>query len=232
MGTQAEYSVAASAFFTVGTEATAEASLIYGNHAFATTTTPQSVLQAVLAPAGSSTAVQNVLDPARHSAIAAAFSTAQAFYAVGEIGVEHATGGTDSESNTNTFSLELRQADTPSGHDLVLGFYGGELLGSGVTQVVLKIDANGTSTSHSFTAAQAVAEFTDSTVNLGALGSSGLYDLTIDLTVKTDQAGSGFYGDFIVGNAGSGMTLPLEHGLGGVRPMVALFDHAGMTGRS
>jgi hypothetical protein len=212
LGTQAVYSAQADANMTVITAASAQASLAYGNHAFATTTAPQSVVKAVLAPAASSSAVQEVLAPPRHSAIAAAFATAQAFYAVGEIGVAHATGGTDSESNTDTFSLELGQAHIPSGHDLVLGLYGGELLGSRVTQVVLKIDANGTITSHSFSGAQAVAEFTDSTVNLGALAASGHYDLTIDLTVKTDSAGSGFYGDFIVGNANTSMAPPSEHG--------------------
>jgi hypothetical protein len=168
-----------------------------------------------------STAVKNVLDAAGNAAIKGAFSAAQAFYAVGELGVAHATGGTDSESNDSQFSLTLQQSDIPSGHDLVVGFYGGDLVGSGVTQVVLTVDANGTSTSSTFTGAQALAAFTDNPISLGALGASGGYDLNISLTVSTDAAGSGFYGDFIVGNDAAGMAEPPGHGASS-----GLADHA------
>jgi hypothetical protein len=226
LGTQAVLSAQAIASDTVVTSATADASLAYGNTAFATTTTPQAVAQAVLAPATNSTAVKDVLDAAGNGAIKSAFSTAQAFYAVGELGVAHATGGTDAESNDSKFSLTLQQSDIPSGHDLVLGFYGGDLVGSGVTQVVLAIDANGVSTSQTFTGAQAVAAFTDSTVNLGALAASGGYDLSVEVTVNTDTAGSGFYGDFILGNASTAMTLPVEHGgMARLGHGVNLFSH-------
>jgi hypothetical protein len=210
-GTQVVLAAQAIANVTVVTDATADASLVYGNSAFATTTTPEAVAQSVLAPSKSSTAVKNVLDAAGNTAIKGAFSAAQAFYGVGELGVAHASGGTDSETNTSQLSLTLQQSEIPAGHDLVVGFYGGDLVGSGVTQVILAIDANGTSMSQTFTAAQAVAAFTDNPLSLGALAASGAYDLSIQLTVTTDAAGSGFYGGFIIGNDVPAMAAFQEH---------------------
>jgi hypothetical protein len=172
----------------------------YGNSAFAFIT-PQAVAQAVLAPTATSSAVKGVLNAAADSAIKAAFTPAESFYAVGELGIGHATGGTDTEDNYDRFNLTLSQAQIGAGQNLVLGLYGGELTGAGVKQVVLTVDANGTTTTETYTAGQAVAAFTDGVMQLGALAGNGQYDLTVQLDVTTNQANSGFYGGFILGDS-------------------------------
>jgi hypothetical protein len=131
---------------------------------------------------------------------------------VGELGAGHATGGTGSETSTAQLSLSIDQTKVPSGGHLVMGLYGGTLEGSGVTSVSLTVTENGASVAAlSFTndtAAQARAAFTNMGFDLGVLSGTGTVALSVQLSVTSDSAGSGFYGGLIVGDPPSD-TLPL-----------------------
>jgi hypothetical protein len=165
-------------------------------------TTRQAVATATLAPSVGSTAVTNVLNA--NGAIAAAFGGATQYYAVGELGGGHATGGTAAQTTTSTFSLTLAQNAVPTGGDLVVGLYGGVTKGAGVTGVSLSVTENGAAVAAlSFsddTAAQAQAAFSDMAQNLGALAGGGTIALDFSLSVTSDAAGSGFYGGLIIGD--------------------------------
>jgi hypothetical protein len=200
--TNAILSAEAKASATVSTAAISQAVLQYGTAAPAFVTTPQAVAAADLAPAASSTAVKGVLNA--NGAIASAFSGAAQYYAVGELGAGHATGGSDSETTTAQLFLNIDQTQVPAGGDLVVGLFGGFTKGSGVTGVSLSVTENGTAVSAlSFsndTATQAQAAFTDMGFNLGALSGGGTVALDFVLSVTSGSAGAGFYGGLIVGD--------------------------------
>jgi hypothetical protein len=150
----------------------------------------------------SSSAVTNVLNA--NAAIKAAFTGAGQYYAVGELGGGHAGGGTASQTTTAQFNMTLDRSTVPAGGNLIVGLYGGDTIGSGVTAVSLTVTENGTSvTGLSFTndtAAQATAAFTNMAHNLGTLAGSGAVALDFTLSVTSNAAGSGFYGGLIVGD--------------------------------
>ncbi len=206
----------AKATATVSTTAISQAALQYGNTAIAFITSPQAVANADLAPAAGSTAVQNVLNA--NGAIAAAFSGATQYYAVGELGAGHATGGSDNETTTAQLNLTLDRASVPAGGNLVVGLFGGVSEGSNVTAVSLNVTENGIPVAAlSFsndTAAQAVAAFTNMAFNLGALAGSGTLALDFQLSVTSTGAGSGFYGGIVVGDppGGAGAASHLHAG--------------------
>jgi hypothetical protein len=200
---------------TVSTAAMAQATLQYGNTAMAFVTTPQAVANAELAPAVSSSAVAGVLKA--NSAIAAAFTGAKQFYAVGELGAGHATGGADTETSTAQLSLAIDQTKVPTGGHLVVGLFGGVSAGGSVTSVSLSVTENGASVAAlSFandSADQARAAFSNMGFDLGALSGTGTLTLGFQLSVTSGGAGSGFYGGVIVGDppARSSELLPLSH---------------------
>jgi hypothetical protein len=186
----------------VATTAISDAALQYGNTAMAFITNRQAVANATLAPATNATAVTNVLSA--NAAIATAFSGATQYYAVGELGGAHSTGGTAVQTQTASFSLKLAQSAVPAGGDLIVGLYGGETTGAGVTGISLSVTENGaTVAALSFTndtAAQAKAAFSDMAQNLGALSGSGTIALDFTLTVTSGAPGSGFFGGLIIGD--------------------------------
>jgi hypothetical protein len=186
---------------TVSTSAISQANLKYGA-SLAFVTSPQAVANADLAPAASSSAVTSVLGS--NTAIAAAFTGAKQFYAVGELGGGHGTGGTASQTSTAQLYLTIDQTKVPSGGHLVVGLYGGTLVGSGITGVSLSVTENGTAVAPlSFTndtAVQARAAFTNMGFDLGTLSGTGTVSLGFTLSVTSTSAGSGFYGGVIVGD--------------------------------
>ena len=89
---------------------------------------------------------------------------------------------------------------------LLIGFYGGQSFGTGVSSVTLTISANGTTLiNQTFgSASAAVTYFTNHAVDLGTLTaplySSNTLNLTANLTVTTSSVGSGFYGNLLIGD--------------------------------
>jgi hypothetical protein len=197
----------------IATTAITQADLQYGNTAMGFITTPQAVANATLAPSASSTAVTDVLKA--NSAIATAFTGAKQYYAVGELGGQHATGGGGSETTTSRLDMVIDQTKVPSGGDLIVGLYGGDTIGSGVTAVSFSVTENGTAVaSLSFTndsAAQAKIAFSNMAHNLGALSGSGTIALDCTLSVTSSGAGSGFYGGIIIGDPPSPHAPPAFH---------------------
>jgi hypothetical protein len=100
--------------------------------------------------------------------------------------------------------MVIDQTKVPSGGDLIVGLYGGDTIGTGVTGVSLSVTENGTTVgSLSFTndsAAQAKIAFSNMAHNLGALSGSGTIALDFTLSVTSSGAGSGFYGGLIIGD--------------------------------
>jgi hypothetical protein len=159
--------------------------------------------------------VTNVLKA--NSAIAAAFAGAKQYYAVGELGAGHATGGADSETSTAQLDLSIDRTKVPAGGHLVVGLFDGVSAGGSVTAVSLNVTENGTSVSAlSFTndsAAEAQAAFSNMGFDLGALSGTGTLTLDFQLSVTSSGAGSGFYGGVIVGDPSSRSAdlTPLSH---------------------
>jgi hypothetical protein len=198
---------------TIATAAISKAALQYGNTAMTFITSAQAVANATLAPAASSSAVTNVLKA--NSAIATAFTGAKQYYAVGELGGQHATGGGGAQTTTSRLDLVLDQTTVPSGGNLIVGLYGGDTIGTGVTGVSLSVTENGTAVaSLSFTndsATAAKAAFSNMAHNLGALSGSGTIALDFTLSVTSKAAGSGFYGGIIIGDPPSPHVSPSFH---------------------
>lgn len=116
-------------------------------------------------------------------------------------------------------SIDLSQL--PAVQDLELGFYGGALVGTGVTGVTLTVSANGQTLLSKIFATGALAQtyFTNNAVDLGSLGGalygSGVANLTVSLAVTSISAGSGFYGNILIGDppaaSGSSTTTKAPH---------------------
>lgn len=174
----------------------------YGNTAFGFISNTQAVAQATLAPATSSSAITNVLKA--NGLIASAFAGAAQYYAVGELGGAHATSGGDRLTTTSQLNLTLDPNAVPVGGQLIVGLYGGTLVGTWVTGVSLSVKENGTAMARlSFTADSAGAAkpaFSDVAHNLGALSGTGTVTLDFTLSVTCMAAGSGFYGGLIIGD--------------------------------
>jgi hypothetical protein len=134
--------------------------------------------------------------------IAADFTGSPSFFSVGEVGGGHSSAGTASETSTSTVTTSVDLSNLSPTGDLILGLYDGDLVGSGVTSVSLTVSGNGVDyiNDQNMTGAAAQALFTDGAFNLGALASSGGLNLSVSLTVVSDAANSGFYGDFILGD--------------------------------
>ena len=67
-----------------------------------------------------------------------------------------------------------------------------------MTGISLTITGNGTNLLHS--PINSASQFTDNSINLGALGTSGTLDVVLTLTVDTKAAGAGFFADFLLGD--------------------------------
>jgi hypothetical protein len=68
----------------------------------------------------------------------------------------------------------------------------------GVTGISLTATGNGTNLLSS--PINSASQFTDHSINLGALGTSGTLDVVLTLTVDTKAAGAGFFADFLLGD--------------------------------
>lgn len=178
----------------------------YGGAAPAFQSTDATVAYGVAVPsAGASNAVLSA-DPA----IASALGPNPAIYALGELGDGNAPVSTGSESTTSSVALVLNEADLASAGTLYLGLYNGDTLDrSGVTGISLSVTGNGANLLTS--PIDSTSAFNDTAVNLGALATSGTLDLDLTLTVNTDAAGAGFYGDFILGDPPSAASTSLHH---------------------
>jgi hypothetical protein len=195
--------VAASASGTVGGESTAKARAAIAGAPAKISSLEQAVAFITGAPTTASAAV--VL--AANSVIKAMFGTKPSFFAIGALGGSFSVGGGGSQTTTSEVDETIDLTQLASRRDLVVGFYGGSTLGSGVTGVTFDLYADGNDVlSKTFaTASDAQSWFTDKAVDLGSLASGqplGANTLTLRavVTVTTDSAGSGFSGDIILGD--------------------------------
>jgi hypothetical protein len=183
----------------------AQASATIGGASAKFLTGPQSVAFETGAPNAASTAA--VLKS--NSSIKAAFGSSPVFFGMDELGGGYSSGGASaSQSTVSTIQETIDLTQLTTRKDLVVGFYSGTTLGTGVTGVTLDLYADGNATpvlSESFaSAAAAQAWFTNNAVDLGSLATdpqlnANTLTLTADLTV-TSTSGSGFYGDLIIGD--------------------------------
>nr|MDQ2860757.1 hypothetical protein [Pseudomonadota bacterium] len=171
-------------------------------------TGPQGVALATGAPGSASTAA--VL--AANANIAAAFGSSPSFFAVGELGAGHSSAGNIAQTTTSEIdeTVDLTQLSTLQ--DLIVGFYNGDAVGSGVTGVTfdLYVDTNHLIHQTFATASAAQAWFTNNAIDLGSLASMGFNALTLRavLSVTSTSANSSFYGDLIVGDPPAGKSAP------------------------
>jgi hypothetical protein len=142
-----------------------------------------------------------------NSSIATKFGASPVFFGVGELGGGYSSDGTSAQSVTSSFTEYVDLTRLSTRKDLVVGFYGGDLVGTGVTGVQLDVGVDGTNVlSKTFaTGADAKTWFTNNAVDLGSLVSGaalGADTLSFQavLTVTSDAANSGFFGGVIVGD--------------------------------
>jgi hypothetical protein len=137
-------------------------------------------------------------------AIASADGSPPSILAMEEVGGAYGVGGAGSETTTSTLDFNALLSANDMAQDLVLGLYGGQAIGSGVTGVSLDVKANGVDLlSGSFSSGSAAAAyFSDNPVDVGSLSgptyASGSLNLSVTMQVTSDTAGSGFYGGIIV----------------------------------
>ena len=155
-----------------------------------------------------------------NSNIAAAFNTkTPSYFAIAEVGGRYTSAGTGVETTHSSLDLNVDLTKLAVRHDLLLGLYGGQGFGTGVTDVTLDISANGTNLLHqSFAnAADATTYFTNHAVDLGALTAplyaSGTLALHVALDVTSTNAGSGFYGNLLIGDPPATTTASKVHNL-------------------
>jgi hypothetical protein len=150
----------------------------------------------------------------------AALFTAQGgtpvYFATGELGGRYATGGTGSLTTTSEIDETVDLSQLAARKHLVIGFYHpGTGFASGTGTARLDVYVDGTDVlSKSFTSltgtdpnVAAQAFFTNNAVDLGSLasgstlvGTNNTLSLRVVLTVTSSTAGSGFFGDIIVGD--------------------------------
>jgi hypothetical protein len=182
----------------VGTTAAAQSAFLGGLPTFQSS--DAAVAYGVATPGSS--AVNAIF--AANPLVQAAFGSSPDIYAIGEIGGQHASAGTDSETSSANVTVSVNPANLKQDEELTLGFTSGDLLGAaGVTGVSLIVSGGGTQLiDQNFATAAAAQSFFDDNVARGLLLLSpggAATTLNIGLNVHTDQAGSGLYGDFIVG---------------------------------
>ena len=195
-------SVSATASGTVsGTSvALTSASILGAMPAFSSTS------QAVAYESGApSTASTNAV-LAANGAIKTAFGASPAFFAVGELGGGYSVSGTGPQVVNSTITEAIDLTKLKARGNLVIGFYDGDAVGTGVTKVTVTVLADGATVyQNTFTSgAAAEAFFTDDAVSLGSLASGSLsgnaLSLKVTMQVTTDAANAGFYGDVILGD--------------------------------
>ena len=186
--------------------------------------------------AAASTAVLNA-----NGNIKTAFGAAPSFFAMGEVGGGHASAGADSETSTSSIITQINLANLAAPGNLVFGLYNGEAVGNaaGLTGVTLSVTANSVALpglSVSITSelgGLSIAQQADALFhNMGfggelALAATGTLVIDVSLSVTTDQAGAGFYGDFIFGDPPTGVSARPGTGFSGANAMA---EHHGVLG--
>jgi hypothetical protein len=144
---------------------------------------------------------------ADNSAIATAFGTSSTFFAIGELGGAHSSAATGTQTTTLETDETVDLGKLASRGNLTVGFYNGAAVGGSVTGVTFDLYADGVDVVHESFASGAAAQtyFTDNAVDLGSLATGPLSGNTLTLkellTVTSTAAGSGFYGQALVGDA-------------------------------
>ena len=183
---------------------TAAAFVEYGGAVPAFTTANVAVAQGSGLP--TTAAVNAVLNA--NPNIKAGFGPKQTYFGIAEIGGGHASTGTDSQTTFSEFYVAVNTAALAKAGDLKIGFYGGQAIGNGVTGVTVNVTENGNALlpPTSFTSgAAAAAFFNDNAIDLGAIAKGVVLDLAVTISVTSDVAGSGFYGNFILGDPASAL---------------------------
>ncbi len=143
---------------------------------------------------------------AANPAIKAAFGASPSFFAGGLLGNEESGTANVSQTGTASATVTINLADLAKPGELILGLGGGGLVGGGITGVTLSVSGNGVSfTPETFSSGTAaLAGFDDKAFDLAALGTSGVLDLTIGVSVQSDMPNSDFFGNYIIGEAPTG----------------------------
>jgi hypothetical protein len=195
--------------------------------------------QAVAFIEGAPSALSTTAVLTANAAIKTAFGAAPVFFGIGELGGAYSTNGTATQTVTSSFSETVDLTKLTPLQDLVVGFYGGTAVGTGVTGVTFDLYADGVDVIHqTFSdAASAKAYFTNNAVDVGALGvgtlSSSTLTLKASLSVTSTSAGSGFFGSLIVGDPpaahGSASTAGFTQAMAAMSSPKASLDLAAMT---
>ena len=171
------------------------------------TTAMDTTSQAVAHITGAPTAADISAVRSANTNINTAFNTpSPAFFALGELGGHYTSAGTGSETTTASLDLTVDLTKLATREHLIVGLFGGQSTGSGVTNVTFTITGNNTTLlSISFNSASAaVAYFHDDAIDLGALTApiynSGTLTLHASLSVTSSSVGSGFYGNLLIGD--------------------------------
>ncbi|MGI9170719.1 MAG: hypothetical protein ACR2FH_11205, partial [Caulobacteraceae bacterium] len=165
-----------------------------------------SISQAVALETGAPNAASTSAVLSANKAIANAFGGSPVFFAIGELGGGYSSGGTIAQTTTVSLDESVDLTKLGARNDLVVGLYNGTAVGSGFTAMTFDLFADGIDVIHqSFTsAAAATTFFTNHAFDLGSLagGKLGANTLTLHavMSITTNAAGSGFYGDLIVGD--------------------------------
>ena len=192
-------SASAEASGTVDGTSTAKAKAEIGGPAVITAMQGSAVSLLQAAPIAASVSAVFAANPT----IATAFGAAPTIFAIGELGGAYSTGGTGVETVTDTMDLTVQfvlSKLTTTG-DLKIGLFDPIVLGSGFSSLTIKLQAGGTTLlDQTFTSAATLeAAFHDMAFDLGPLGTGGL-NIQATVTVVTDAAGQGAFGEFIIGD--------------------------------
>ncbi len=183
----------------------AKTKVVIGPAALGFNTTAQALATQNAAPDAATTAP--VL--AANANIAAAFGASPSFFAIDELGGSYAkSGGTTSETTTDTINLTVDLTKLASRQDLVAGFYGATGLGTGFSSLTFTVTADGIATplvTRTFTTLlSAETFFTDKAKDLGSLATGALSGNTLTLqatfTLTTTTPGQGFFAQMIIGD--------------------------------
>jgi hypothetical protein len=211
-------SVSASAGGVVDGASTAQA-----NAAIATATAGFSTLdQAIATVTGAPTAPSISAVFGSNGVIKAAFGAKPVVFAIGELGGAFSSGGASAQTTYSEIDEAVDLTRLGARQNLVLGLYKGVSLGAGVTCVTFDLYVDGADVlSKSFAnGAAAQAWFADNAITVGSLaagsalvGASSVLTLKAVLTVTTDTAGSGFFGDLIIGDPPASAIGSMPHQL-------------------
>jgi hypothetical protein len=191
--------IAAEGSAIVSGSGTAAAISVYGGGLPGFQASDGSVAYGVAAP--SSAASNAVLNA--NPDIQTAFGPNPGIYALGELGGGHATSGTDTETTSSSVTISINQANLGLPGNLIIGLYGGQANDTaGITGITLTVTGNGVQLAQEVLSP--ATAFQDDPISLGALANSGILTVDVSLSVTSDEAGAGFYGDFILGDPPSG----------------------------